>query len=266
MNHTTTPNQSLYGLVDWLVLSGITAEVGEISAYQALQQRQQAKNPVDAVIAEEPKTAAAPQKKIQQKHELKQFNSMEELNDFCTGWKDFALAKTASRCVVGQGNTSPTLLIVTDMPEDEEDRTGIAFSSQTNQLVKKALSFTDIPADQIYFSYLSKWRSPGKRSLSAYEMEVCSNLLQQEIRLLAPGFVLTLGESTREVVLNGDNVNEFGKLVFGKIYNKQIYNKNTSILASQKCEFLVKNPTMKKTFWLGLLELAAAVRNNDRSH
>jgi uracil-DNA glycosylase family 4 len=266
MNQTTTQNLSLYGLVDWLVLSGISAEVGEITAYQAMQQRQQAKVPVDSGVADEPKTMPGVPKKIQQKHELKQFNTMEELNDFCMGWKEFALAKTASRCVIGQGDQSPLLLIVTDMPEDEEDRTGIAFSSQTNQLVKKALSFTDIPADRIYFSYLSKWRSPGKRNLSVYEMEVCSNLLQQEIRILSPGFVLTLGESAREVVLNGDSVNQSGKLAFGKIYNKQLYNKETSILASQKCEFLVKNPVMKKTFWLGLLELAAAVRNNDRSH
>jgi uracil-DNA glycosylase family 4 len=255
-------NAALYSLVDWLVLSGISAETGEISAYEALQKRQAERNVAVEKPAETEKPSAAPKKSLQQKHEIPVFNSIEELNKFCTTWKDFNLAKTASRCVTGNGDISPLLYIVTDMPEDEEDRNGEAFTSPANQIIRKALSFTDIPADRIYFSYLSKWRTPGKRALTPYEMEACANLLQQEIRLLAPGFVLTLGESARETVLNGDSVNELGKISYGKIYKKQMFSKEMTILPCQKAEFLVKNNLMKKNFWFGLLELANLIRAN----
>jgi uracil-DNA glycosylase family 4 len=264
MNATPSQqNASLYALVDWLVLSGVSVETGEISAYEALQKRQASRLQETEKPAEEIKPAAIQKKPLQQKVELPEFKTMEELNKFCIEWKDFNLAKTASRCVIGSGDLSPVLYIVSDMPEDEEDRSGVAFSSPANQIIQKALSFTDIPKEKIYFSYLSKWRSPGKRSLAPHELEVCNNLIQQEIRLLKPGFVLSLGESTREILISGGEINQFGKLAYGKIYNKQMFNKNMAILASQKGEFLIKNPAMKKNFWFGLLEMAGLIRANN---
>lgn len=271
MNHfspaafSATP-ASFHSLVDWLVLSGISYEVGEDTAYEALS-RQMARQQQESSLAQpaasvRPAAAASKAPAASLNLNLPEFASIEELNAFLLSYKELGLTKTASSCVLGQGNPAPKLLVITDMPEDQEDRSGQAFSSLSNQMIRKALGFAGFEAESLYFTYLSKWRPPGKRALSPPEVTICGRLLEQEIKLLRPKAILALGESTLRVIWP-DSARHPIKPPFVNNISYHGLNYETPFFASQKSEFLVKNAVLKKSFWFSLLDLAATIRTEE---
>jgi uracil-DNA glycosylase len=252
--------QHIHSLTDWMVLSGIAIEVGEKSFYQVQQEKTEALSldDIPAPASSAPRSKALSPSSVPSLS-IPEFNSLEELNTFCKNWKEFGLVKTASKTVIGQGSLAPSLLVIGDMPEDHEDRTGTPFSSPANEQIKKALQFAGIATDSIYFTYLSKWRPPGKRNLTAYEQDQCGTILRQEMRLLHPKAILLLGESTLKAVFSDSDQPPIKSPTI-KYNINHILNYELPVMASQKGEFLVKNPLMKKNFWFSLLEVAAIIR------
>jgi uracil-DNA glycosylase family 4 len=246
-------------LTDWLVLAGVSVEVGNQPAVYAIPApdfTQAAEPAVQALIRSAVKPAATPQAALQ----IEKFKDLTELNNFCAGWKGLGLAKTAARAVLGQGKaTTPALMVISDLPDDNEDRQGQAFSSTANQLVRQALTAAGVPEAEIYFTYLSKWRTPAKRALTIGERDICAQILIQEIGLVQPGTILTLGESTIRGLVN-DFAQNLGKRSTINLYENQYLNKKLPLMASQKGEFLIKNSLMKKNFWFSILDLAAIIR------
>lgn len=266
-NSSISPTKALYvhSIMDWLVLSGISMEVAEVSTFQqSVNQTEEVLEALPnstAMESTKPNTAkqSVAQPVLQNHYTIPVFQSLDELNEFAKSFKEFGLSKTASSCVLGRGSLNPDLLVIGDMPEDQEDRSGIAFSASINEMLHKALHFAGIPADTVYFTYLTKWRPPGKRALNPSELDVCSNLLHQEIKLLRPKAILALTESSLKAV-SPDSWASGAKMPFIKNDNNHVLGYELPLLASQKCEFLVKNSLMKKNFWLSLLNLALTIR------
>ena len=254
---------NFHSFVDWFALSGVSFEVGEITAYEAgmaLRAEKEARiagpEAIDTPV-QKPKTAAS--KPATANISLPEFTSIDELNAFSKAFRDLGLCKTASSCVVGIGSLTPQLMVITDTPEDQEDRSGLAFSGLSNQMIQKALGFAGLEHANIYYTYLSKWRPPGKRALTPQEAELCAALLKQEIRLLRPQAILSLGESTLRAI-SPDSLTGGRKIPFINTNENQILDYKMPFFASQKSEFLVKNTLMKKNFWFSLLEFAATIR------
>lgn len=262
MNNFSAPvSSNFHSLVDWFALSGVTYEVAERTAFETTQQLRNEK--LAEILSETP--AAQPAKPLTKAPApvktmaMPEFNNLEELNNFFKTFRDLGLCKTASSSVIGVGSLTPRLMVITDSPEDQEDRSGLAFSGSSNQMIRKALGHAGIDESDIYYTYLSKWRTPGKRALTPQEVDVCHALLQQEIKLLRPAAILTLGESTLKA-LWPDSLTNGNKIPFINSYTNQHLNSETPFFASQKSEFLVKNALTKKTFWFGLLEFAGTIR------
>jgi len=259
MTHATplTWTVSHRSLVEWLVLGGVSTETNN-SPVSHLIKEDILDSDLAPVTASKPAartpspTSQAPQVQIT----LDKFNSLEDLNNFSSTWKGIGLAKTASKAVAGRGPMQPRLMVIGDFPDDSEDRSGLAFSSPVNQPILQALRFAGFAEEKIYFTYLSKWRTPARRNLTPPERDICAQFLMQEIGLVAPQAILVLGESGFRL-LAAESGAEILKNPVNKILINQLINKKLPIMASQKAEFLVKNPAMKKSFWFSLLDLAA---------
>ena len=262
---TPSPTPSLrYSLVDWLVLGGVLFETGEETAFEAHNRVIAAQMARTTTVSEETlpvQTLAKPATKATDLPipALPEFQSLPELNEYCRTFKEMGICRTASGCVLGLGPLSPRVMVITDMPEDQEDRSGIAFSSPANQMIRKALGLAGFAETDHYVTCLSKWRPPGKRTLTPQETALCAALLKQEIRLVRPAAILTLGESTIRAMLP-DSLTGGLKPPFINIVENHIVDYRLPFMASQKGEFLVKNMAMKKNFWFSLLDFAATTR------
>lgn len=255
--------------LEWLILSGITHEVQDQAGKgwkreeEAFNSHLKASNiPLNGVNS-------VAQSGINSLGELPwtvpHFNSVNELNDFCCSWKEPGLAKTAKQAVPGIGlSTNPRLMIISDMPEDAEDRSGIAFSASSNELINKVLVHAGYNLEQCYFTYLSKWRTPSRRNIKALEVNLCRKILMNEIQLIAPESILLLGSTTSQAIFT-DSPSSGSKIQNRSLTINHELNLNTPVLASHKGEFLVKNPLMKKSFWFSLIQFAADTCSGDTS-
>lgn len=188
---------------------------------------------------------------------IEKFTSFDALLEFYKTWKTLGIAKTASRAVLPTGcMNAPKLMVISDIPDDHEDRYGETFSSPAHMAIRMALKSAGFAEQDVLFSYLSKWRTPAKRPLTAPEKDICMQLLSQEIALANPDVILSLGESTIRA-LSADSQSGPIKNLLTLNHANQVVNKNFTVYASPKGEFLLKNPSMKKSFWFSLLDLAS---------
>lgn len=184
--------------------------------------------------------------------------------DSCTNLEDLKLAvqktdeylslsKTASHMLFGKGPENARIMVIAEKPGREEDISNELFSGKNAQIIHSITNSAGFKSDDIYYTYLSKWRPPGGRKLSETEQENLSILLKKQLNLISPQIIVTLGETTLYALVPKTNFNfrkNVGKLV--NIENKSLGKKNT-FLALFHEESLLKTPQLKKAIWLSIV-------------
>ena len=227
------------------------------------------------------------------------------LNQLMADFRDCDLVATANRAVFGSDLPAPAcrLMVILESPGTEDDRSGVAFSGPEGRLLAKMLGSIDhvftrenasaeaqslqkgrgdmdqnqgqpVPA---YCAYLSCWRPPGGRSLTATETDILSPFLHQRIKLAKPDYVLLMGarpaaalrpnspgpDNPRSDNLGPDNA-PLSRLV-GKWSKIDIPGGSGEIpaLVTYSPAYLLRTPLAKRQAWLHLQNLAAHLVDNE---
>ncbi|MCK5374887.1 MAG: uracil-DNA glycosylase, partial [Alphaproteobacteria bacterium] len=107
-----------------------------------------------------------------------QASTLEELRQAVAEFDGIALKKTASNLVFAVGNPKAQIMLVSEAPGADEDRSGTPFVGVSGKLLDKILAcigldrMQDDPQKSIYISNILKWRPPGNRTPSPAEIEV----------------------------------------------------------------------------------------------
>ncbi|HEY1096793.1 MAG TPA: uracil-DNA glycosylase family protein [Alphaproteobacteria bacterium] len=203
---------------------------------------------------------------------LAQCADLAALQEFLISYKGLSLSLTATQAVIGKGQAhQPHYMVIAEAPDAQEDQNGQAFSGQAHQMIEKAMFHAHGTLDDVYFTYLSKWRPPGQRSLLPAEQELAQTILAREIALVQPTHLIILSESVLRGVGPGvdslEKLDEAEKLTFGvtgkdifyNIYNIDFKYKNSKdlvknrALALQKPEMMLRDVSIKKRVWQSLL-------------
>jgi len=107
--------------------------------------------------------------------------------------KPAALADLSDTLVFGEGDPDADLMIVGEGPGEEEDRSGRPFVGRAGQLLDKILASVDIDRDTVYITNMVKFRPPGNRAPTREETEASLPVLLDQIRLVKPQIIVTLG-------------------------------------------------------------------------
>ena len=134
--------------------------------------------------------------------------SLDEAAEICKGCD---LYKMATQTVFGEGPASATLMLIGEVPGDEEDKTGHPFVGPAGRLLNKALEEVGIDRDQVYTTNVVKhfkWRQSGKRRLhekpKASEINACKPWLDAEIEVVRPRILVFLGATAAQSLLGKD--------------------------------------------------------------
>jgi DNA polymerase len=103
------------------------------------------------------------------------------------------LHETRTRAVFGAGNADAGLLFVGEAPGAEEDRRGLPFVGRAGQLLDQMLESIGMSRDDVFIANVLKSRPPGNRDPQPAEIEACRPYLFEQIRLIEPRVVCTLG-------------------------------------------------------------------------
>jgi DNA polymerase len=95
--------------------------------------------------------------------------------------------------VFGSGNADADLLFVGEAPGAEEDRLGVPFVGRSGNLLTTMLAEVGIAREDVFIANTLKCRPPDNRDPLPSEIETCRPWLAEQIRLIEPRVVATLG-------------------------------------------------------------------------
>jgi uracil-DNA glycosylase len=103
------------------------------------------------------------------------------------------LSATRTRVVFGAGNADADLMFVGEAPGAEEDRQGLPFVGRAGGLLTQMLEGIGMARDDVFIANVLKCRPPGNRDPQPIEIESCEPYLAEQVRLIEPRVVCTLG-------------------------------------------------------------------------
>jgi uracil-DNA glycosylase family 4 len=110
------------------------------------------------------------------------------------------LHETRSRTVFGAGNADAELMFVGEAPGAEEDRQGLPFVGRAGQLLNELLGEIGLARDDVFIANVLKSRPPGNRDPQPTEIAACEPYLFEQVRLIEPKVVCTLGNFSTKLL------------------------------------------------------------------
>jgi DNA polymerase len=103
------------------------------------------------------------------------------------------LHETRAKAVFGAGDADADLMFVGEAPGAEEDRQGLPFVGRAGQLLNQLLEEIGMSREDVFIANVLKSRPPGNRDPQPLEIEACRPYLFEQVRLIEPKVVCTLG-------------------------------------------------------------------------
>ena len=127
-----------------------------------------------------------------------------ELRDTALVCTACRLAETRTNVVFGVGDPEARLMLVGEAPGKHEDLQGEPFVGAAGQLLDELLVEIGIERQDVYIANVLKCRPPGNRDPRDDEIDACKGYLREQIRLIHPDVVVTLGNFATKLLVPTD--------------------------------------------------------------
>jgi uracil-DNA glycosylase len=112
------------------------------------------------------------------------------------------LANGRTQVVFGVGNADADVMFIGEAPGFHEDKQGEPFVGAAGQLLTRMLDeVLGLARDDIYIANVIKCRPPGNRDPQEDEIESCTPWLVEQVSLIQPRVIVTLGNFATKFVL-----------------------------------------------------------------
>ncbi len=111
------------------------------------------------------------------------------------------LSETRTQVVFGVGNAEADLMFIGEAPGFHEDRQGEPFVGAAGQLLTRMLSEIGLERADVYIANILKCRPPGNRDPQPLEIDACTPWLVEQLSIIRPRLVVTLGNFATKFVL-----------------------------------------------------------------
>ena len=106
-----------------------------------------------------------------------------------------------TQIVFGEGNPDADVMFIGEAPGAEEDRTGRPFVGRAGQKLDDMITAMGIRREDVYIANILKSRPPDNRTPLAGEVAGCSPFLIEQIRIIEPSVIVTLGNPATKFIL-----------------------------------------------------------------
>lgn len=113
-----------------------------------------------------------------------------------------SLAATRTTLVFGVGNPEADLLFIGEAPGRNEDLKGEPFVGAAGKLLDELLASIGLHRSEVYIANVLKCRPPGNRDPLSAEIETCTPFLAEQVRIIDPKVVVTLGNFATRCILD----------------------------------------------------------------
>jgi DNA polymerase len=112
------------------------------------------------------------------------------------------LAGGRTQVVYGTGNADADLMFIGEGPGYYEDKQGEPFVGAAGQLLNRMLEEIGVRRGDVYIANVIKCRPPGNRDPLPEEVDACTPWLREQIALIEPRVIVTLGNFATRFMLD----------------------------------------------------------------
>ena len=128
--------------------------------------------------------------------------TLQTLADSLKNCQRCKLAKLGrSQVVFGVGNPNASIMFVGEAPGFHEDKQGEPFVGAAGKLLTDLLQSAGLSRAEVYIANVIKCRPPNNRDPEQDEVETCKPFLMQQIEMIQPKLVCTLGNWATQTIL-----------------------------------------------------------------
>ncbi|MEO1267059.1 MAG: uracil-DNA glycosylase [Myxococcota bacterium] len=117
------------------------------------------------------------------------------------GCQRCGLCRGRRNIVFGAGGPAPRLVFIGAAPGVNEDRRGRPFVGKAGQLLSRMIKAMNLDRKEVYVCHTVKCRPPGNRAPRPDELATCRPVFEEQLSIIAPEAVVTLGEQAARSVL-----------------------------------------------------------------
>ena len=147
-----------------------------------------------------------------------------------------------ARAMAGHGNATARLMFVGEAPGREEDEQGVPFVGAAGQLLTKIIEAMGTTRDEVFIVNTVGCRPPENRNPEPDEVAACRPFLEEQIRLIAPRVIVTLGTFATQAVLRTE---EPISRVRGRWHDAY----GARVMPTFHPAYLLRSPKGKKEVW-----------------
>lgn len=186
-----------------------------------------------------------------------QATTLEELKSAVEGWRELAIARTATRTVFADGIPSAPVMVVGEAPGAEEDRTGLPFVGEDGQLLDRILAAAGLSRrENAYLTNAVYWRPPGSRPPSPAELAACAPILARHVALAQPNILIACGKVAAQALIGGE-------APLGRMRGRWHEFGGVPVRATHHPAYLLSTPEQKRAVWADMLAVMERLRGLD---
>lgn len=164
-----------------------------------------------------------------------------------------SLCKERTQVVPGEGSEQPEILFIGEGPGFREDKQGRPFIGAAGQLLDEMIGLIGLKRPQVFITNVVKCRPPSNRDPLPEEIAACKPWLDQQMELLKPKLIVTLGRHAMGIFLQGESITKIhgmpkrtGKHMVMPMYHPAAALYQQSLKKTLEADFL-KIPDLLKT-------------------
>lgn len=128
------------------------------------------------------------------------------------------LAAQATNLVMGDGNPNADIVFIGEAPGKNEDEQGLPFVGAAGKFLDEMLTAAGMSRSDVYITNIVKYRPPDNRDPSREEKQAFWPYLAEQLEVIDPKAVVTLGRHSMEFFLPDAKISD----VHGHVIHKPI--------------------------------------------
>lgn len=149
---------------------------------------------------------------------LKKQKALEELNTKMAAECECGLKTQAKNVVPGDGSADAKIFLIGEAPGKNEDEQGKPFIGAAGKFLNEMLASIGLQREDIYITNVVKYRPPNNRDPLPEEVIACWPWLREQVALIDPLLIVTLGRHSLERFMPGRKISEDHGKVFRQVF------------------------------------------------
>ncbi len=118
------------------------------------------------------------------------------------------LTRGRAQVVPGDGAENAEIMFIGEAPGFHEDQEGRPFVGAAGQFLNQLIASISLKREEVYITNIIKCRPPGNRDPLPMEIQNCNPWLEQQIEIIKPKIIVTLGRYSMAKFLPGKTISQ----------------------------------------------------------